>query len=228
MSTSRTFLEIRRLLPPLLLATTVGGCAALSPAPQGKLFEREGVSMITVPSNSRETYFSDPTSRERHCRAPSPDVSITASEGVSLSALRQGVSEDASKGALSLGGRDPAVLITRELMYRACEASNNLNLGADESLKFYRDVMDVIAKISASQTGTGTAAASASASDARVQAPPPRAASKPSAAGDASNSSSSASGDDSDSNSSASGDDSNSSDEDQSSGNSQPKNDDDF
>ena len=60
----------------LLLLT---GCTALPPQPEGKLFERNGVSMVVVPANSRETYFSDPKSPERHCRAPSPDFSVTAS-----------------------------------------------------------------------------------------------------------------------------------------------------
>lgn len=156
----------------------LSGCGAIKPPPEGKLFERGGVSMIVIPGGSRETYFSDPSSLERHCRAPSPDVSLTASEGVALNVPSPagkgvGLNEDASTGALGLGGRSPAVLISRELLYRACELSNNLNLPPDQALKLFRDAMDVIVKLSNSQTGGGTPAVAAPATDTRVQAPQP-------------------------------------------------------
>lgn len=163
-----------------IAATTLAliGCAGIPAEPHGKLFERNGVSMVVIPGSSRETYFSDPKSMERHCRAPSPDLSLTASEGVSLNApsltgTRGGVSEDESVGALSLGGRSPAVLISRELLYRACELSNNLNLPADQSLKLFREVMATITRISATQSSRGTASMAAKPLDPRVQVPLP-------------------------------------------------------
>lgn len=163
-------------IPAIGAALALSGCAALMPAPDGKIFERGGVSMVVVPSGSRETYFSDPKSLERHCRAPSPDVSLTSSEGVSFNVPSPvgggvGVGEDASTGALGLGGRSPAVLISRELLYRACELANNLNLPREQSLKLFQDVLAVIVKIAAAQTGTGTAAVASTPNDPRVQAP---------------------------------------------------------
>lgn len=155
------------------------GCASIPSAPQGQLFERGGVSMVVIPGNSRETYFSDPKSMERHCRAPSPDVSLTASEGVSLNVPSltgkggSGVTEDASMGALSLGGRSPAVLISRELLYRACEITNNLNLPPDQALKLFQEVMAAIVKISVVQNSAGTASVAARPVDPRVQVPLP-------------------------------------------------------
>lgn len=159
-------------------ALALSGCAAISPPPQGTLFEREGVSMVVIPGGSRETYFSDAKSLERHCRAPSPDVSVTASEGVSfsmpsLTGKGIGLNEDASSGSLSLGGRNPAVLITRELLYRSCELSNNLNLPSDQALSLFRDTMEAIVRISAGQTGRGTTPVSASPMDTRIQTPSP-------------------------------------------------------
>lgn len=163
------------------LALGLSGCAAISPPPQGTLFERDGVSMVVIPGGSRETYFSDAKSMERHCRAPSPDVSVTASEGVSfsmpsLTGKGMGLNEDASSGSLSLGGRNPAVLITRELLYRACELSNNLNLPSDQALSLFRDTMDAIVRVSAGQTSRGTTSVSAPPMDTRVQASIPAAA----------------------------------------------------
>lgn len=170
-------LNVKRAIPAMAAALALSGCAVLQPpVPEGKVFERGGVSMVVVPGGSRETYFSDPKSLERHCRAPSPDVSLTSSEGVSLNmpslaGKGVGVGEDASTGALGLGGRSPAVLISRELLYRACELANNLNLPRDQSLKLFQDVMAVIVKVSAAQTGAGTAAAASVPNDPRVQAP---------------------------------------------------------
>jgi hypothetical protein len=163
-------------IPAIGAALALSGCAALKPPPEGKLFERGGVSMVVVPSESRETYFSDPKSLERHCRAPSPDVSLTSSEGVSINVPSPagkgvGIGEDASTAALGLGGRSPAVLISRELLYRACELSNNLNLSRDQSLKLFQDVLAAIVKISTAQTGAGTAAVASVPSDPRIQAP---------------------------------------------------------
>lgn len=163
-------------IPAIGAALALSGCAALKPAPEGKVFERGGISMVVVPSGSRETYFSDPRSLERHCRAPSPDVSLTSSEGVSFqlpspAGRGVGVGEDVSAGALSLGGRSPSVLISRELLYRACELSSNLNLPREQSLKLFQDVLAVIVKIAAEQTGSGTAAVTSTPNDPRVQAP---------------------------------------------------------
>lgn len=173
---NRSSLAGKFAIPAIGAALALSGCAALKPAPEGKVFERDGVSMVVVPSGSRETYFSDPRSMERHCRAPSPDVSLTSSEGVSFqlpspAGKGVGVGEDVSAGALGLGGRSPSVLISRELLYRACELSNNLNLPREQSLKLFQDVLTVIVKIAAEQTGAGTAAVSSTPNDPRVQAP---------------------------------------------------------
>jgi hypothetical protein len=164
-------------VPAIGAALVLSGCAALKPpTTESKIFERDGISMVVVPSNSRETYFSDPKSMERHCRAPSPDVSLTSSEGVSINVPSPagggvGLGEDTSTGALGLGGRSPAVLISRELLYRACELSNNLNLPRDQALKLFQDILAVIVKISTTQTGSGTAAVASATYDPRVQAP---------------------------------------------------------
>lgn len=136
------------------------GCSSIASGPTGELFERRGVSMIVVPENTRETYFNDVGSAERHCRSPSSDVSVTASEGLSLSlpaTAGSGVSETGGTGAVALGGRSPSVLIARELMYRACELTSNLDLPFETTMRVYERFLVSIEKIVASQTGSGTA-----------------------------------------------------------------------
>ena len=43
------------------------------------------------------------------------------------------IGDQESIGSMTMGGRSPAVLITSELLYRACEFSNNFNLDKDEA-----------------------------------------------------------------------------------------------
>lgn len=194
-----------RVVGFLIATSMLGGCGVMPQSQfEGKLFERAGVSMVVAPADARETYFSDVKSLERHCRAPSPDVSVTASEGFGfslplpkLTGAEPDVGADEQQGALSLGGRDPAVLIARELMYRACELSNNLNLSAADTLKVYERFLQSIEKIAAVQTGAGVSSLAATAGDSRVTLP--GAAPKPDASSSADSKSSDAdgSGDDS-------------------------------
>ncbi len=108
-----------------LLLGLLSSCASMGLPKEGTIFERKGVSVLLIAPEMRDVYFNDPSSLERHCRAPGPDVSIESSSGVSLGVSIAGdadkISDGSSQAGLALGGRNPAVLITRELMYRACE-----------------------------------------------------------------------------------------------------------
>jgi len=147
----------------------LSGCAGITPEPEkeGKIYERDGVSTLLIPSDTREVYFKDSRSFERHCRAPGPDVSIQSSSGISLGASIIGKSEELSdtsgQSGLALGGRDPAVLLTRELMYRACELASNLNANKKTTLYIYNRFLKTVEKSIKMQQIVGTASASASA-----------------------------------------------------------------
>ncbi len=137
---------------------------------EGVLFERDGVTTILLPSDTREAYFKDPQSFERHCRAPGPDVSIQSSSGISLGASIIGKSEEISdtsgQTGLALGGRDPAVLLTRELMYRACELVSNLNADKKTTIDIYNRFLTTVEKAIKMQQLVGTATASSTAKSA--------------------------------------------------------------
>lgn len=148
----------------VVAAVALGGCAALAPPPSGTLFERGGVSVLAIPDTVRETYFNDPQSAERHCRAPSADSVVAATDSISLdaptaaaaAASAHAISLGASNSALALGGRNPAVLIARELLYRACELTSNLDLPPDKTLAVYERFLLAIERISEKQTGAGS------------------------------------------------------------------------
>ena len=157
------------------------GCLSL-PTELGKdkYIDRGGIDAILTSSDRQMLVMKDGSSKERFCLAPGPDYSVTASRGVSLGMGMGGpvgpkgeetVGGDASRGALSLGGRNPEVLIARALMYRACEMVMNLNADQDTAIKIYTRFLEAIEKISKFQTGTGTASVVATPADARLQSP---------------------------------------------------------
>lgn len=152
---------IYSILAPLIIS----GCAGITPEPktEGKIYERDGVSTLLMPADTREVYFKDSRSLERHCRAPGPDVSIESSSGISLGASFIGKTEELSdtngQSGLALGGRDPAVLLTRELMYRACELTSNLNANQKTTLYIYNRFLRTVEKSIKMQQMVGTASA---------------------------------------------------------------------
>lgn len=154
----------------LSLAACATG-SAVSRSTEGKLFERQGVDVVLTPADTQSVYFKDLGSRERYCRSPQPDTASTFSEGISLAnplSGGRGVGEDASRGALSLGGRNPGVLISRELLYRACELSLNLNADTALTFKIYERFLRSLEEITKNQTGTGVAAKAGTAGDTRI------------------------------------------------------------
>ena len=157
-----------------LLAALLSGCAGyanVQPISQTKV---GGFDVLTRSPERHLVMFQTPDDIERFCMSPTPDAVGTASEGVKLCTLvptgsEESVGEDASRGALSLGGRAPSVLITRELMYRACELSMNIKANPELTLEIYRDTVKALTEIIASQHGQGAKALAAQASDPRLQ-----------------------------------------------------------
>lgn len=152
----------------LLLSACSGGFLGSAPATQ--LFKRDGIDIISESASRRETFFKDRNTTERFCRAPGPDFAVTASEGVSIAVPGgQSVGEDAGKGALGLGGRNPEVLLAREMLFRACELSLNINADPKTTRDIYERFLQSIEKIATSQTGTGSSGVAATAPDSKTK-----------------------------------------------------------
>ena len=151
----------------LAVAPLMAGCGTLfGKTDQGHdLYDRQGLDVLVEDASRKTTVFKDKDSLERFCRSPNPDFASGQTSAVSLG-LGNGPSIGSSSGAMidSLGGRSPALLITRELMYRACELALNLNANTDLSKEIYWRFLGTIELAIKAQTGTGVQGSSVSTS----------------------------------------------------------------
>jgi hypothetical protein len=134
----------------LLSALLLVGCAGFSPKGEMTGFKKEGV-LYSNPSLN-ETLVRDPKNHKKICMGRGADAAFEMSESASfaLSLVSIGntkgdsVGETDNVGEEEMMGRTPAVLLARELFYRACEFTNNAQLDQKESLKIFNSVLNVI------------------------------------------------------------------------------------
>jgi hypothetical protein len=139
------------------LLLLLNGCATGPDQPF--VSEVQGIRVISHTTDLQSAFMKDRGSIEAICASRQGDVADTKSVGfgMNVSAVGQndGVEEGSATGAVSLGGRSSTVLITRELMYRACELSMNLNLDKEEAINVYTQFLSAIVQISQSQMVQG-------------------------------------------------------------------------
>ena len=153
----------RCCLVPLCLVVSLllAGCGTLAKlvgndSKGHDLYDRNGLDVLVEDASRKTTIIKDKGSLERFCRSPNPDFATGDSNAVSLG-LGRGPSIGTSSGAMidSLGGRSPALLITRELMYRACELALNLDADAALAKEIYWRFLGTVELAFKTQTGTG-------------------------------------------------------------------------
>lgn len=144
----------------LMSGLLTSGCSTMAPGSQVKqVVERNGVDVELIPASYREVYFSPATSDERHCRAPDPDFTVQQSDQLNVSLPTNGgesIGGGENQTGLSLGGRTPTVLITRELMYRACELAANINADSETARSIYADFLKAIQTIAQGSSSVGS------------------------------------------------------------------------
>lgn len=107
-----------------------------------QLVDRNGVDMIAAPAGHVSMAIKDATSAERICGGRMPDAIMDSSMALSLPI--KGVGVGSSNTDLALGGRNPQVLIIRELLYRLCEITLNSNLPPNEVVGLYKDTLPMV------------------------------------------------------------------------------------
>ena len=168
------------LLSLALLPMFFAMSACTTFAPQGKLIERDGISILETPPYMKVAILKKHGNQDRICAPRSLDFAETQSTGGDFgftnskfnSSSSDGIGEKSTQGALSLGGRNPAVLILREMTYRACEMAMNTNADEKQTLEIYTRFLNIAQKMIITQQGSGTAVLGVSASQVTMQNAP--------------------------------------------------------
>lgn len=142
------------------LGTTICGCQSWLSRENTKQ-TAQGVSVVHSRSSDQFSYIKQDQALARFCTETDTDVESTSSSGISLGVSGESIGDEHTKGAVTLGGRDPTVLITRELMFRACELILNTNAKAPNAVKIYANTLDALYEIIKIHKGAGTASVSA-------------------------------------------------------------------
>lgn len=154
---SRAKLRRRVLRTTVLAAASLGlmllqGCS--TPQRQAKILQvNPTVQAITYPSDVRGAYVIQRPDGVRVCAEPAPDVALdslqklTAELSAKLAPTEEGkakVSSELSAKVVQLAGRSELLLLARELLYRACELSNNAHVDDETVIKLYDRVARLV------------------------------------------------------------------------------------
>jgi len=136
-----------------LVGVTLGGCStSFTPGASFTSLSKPGV-IHSSPSLS-ESISKKKSSDNVICLGRGADTAfeIDDSSNLSISLVHTGKTEkdagglNAFAGEEEMSGRTPSVLITRELMYRACELATNFNLTKQEATTVYLKTLNVVSK----------------------------------------------------------------------------------
>lgn len=118
----------------------LGGCANID------VHHREAGSLssdLTLVGPSSQPIVRNPDGTL--CYGPQPDSSIDESAGGALKWFSFGDNSD----ELPLGGRNPNVLVTRDVLFQSCLAETRLKLDREERIELFYKTLDVIQGINA-------------------------------------------------------------------------------
>jgi hypothetical protein len=100
-----------------------------------------GLQVLTVPEGQRVMLIKSPEDVERVCSPRESDEGMSVSEGLSLDLAGAGegvgMGESVGERAVPLSHPTALVLLARELLFRACELSLNLDADAEETRDIY-------------------------------------------------------------------------------------------
>ncbi len=141
----------------LAILAVLSGCSAQSRFGVRQI-DRDGVDTIITSNEAKVTYIKQHGHVDRFCAYRESDVETADSQGVVLGIGSESIGEDSNTNAVALGGRSPAVLLARELMYRACELTMNLNTDEAKTIEVYRMFLDYASGMVKSERDVGSSA----------------------------------------------------------------------
>ena len=132
------------------------GCAANPFEDRVHVVSAGGLDVITYNSELDVAIQRTSSADGRYCLSPRTDAVPLQSVGLALSERQIGGSDASGDGAATLGGRSPAVLITREVMYRTCQFSLNNDMTPAQALSLYQRALSTVQAIAAAENQPGT------------------------------------------------------------------------
>jgi hypothetical protein len=125
------------------------------------LYDKSGVDVIASDASQTVSYIKEGASKDQLCAGTGSDFAAYSNKGFSFGGKENvGLTDD--HGVAGFGGRTAMVLITREMMFRACELSLNTNSNRAESIEIYKLFLDAVTRIAQDSQPNGTSASSAS------------------------------------------------------------------
>ncbi|WMN60355.1 hypothetical protein NI389_02780 [Pseudoalteromonas xiamenensis] len=131
---------------PIILGLTLAGCSSMEyPVPLKTTLDNNHI--LTTTSGQGQIYVLTPESNYYLCSLPQPDSAFDQKDDgdLTISLINtqgEGSDIDESSEEVELAGRTPAVLLTRELFFRACEFSSNYKLTKEEAKLIYMKTLE--------------------------------------------------------------------------------------
>jgi hypothetical protein len=136
------------------------GCSSMY-QPEPDISDLDGSHVVTITGALSQSFVRDGKSSLIICSQPMPDAAFDETEGGSVAMTIPGMgsesgNETEGSNDVEMAGRTPAVLITREMFFRACEFSSNFNLSPEDATKVYLQTLDTVSKGWAAEAGNTT------------------------------------------------------------------------
>lgn len=144
---------------PIAKVAAVAGATFLLSAcadlyePSPKMSSLNSDHAISNSASMRSTFVFNSNGKPRFCSEPQPDAGFSQHQKGDFSLSLVDASSDKDDGKVDesdgsieteFAGREPSLLLTRELMYRLCEFTNNNELSADQAVDLYKQSLDII------------------------------------------------------------------------------------
>jgi hypothetical protein len=142
---------VNRLSLAAMLVSALASCSSMSGADKEKVMvERpNGTDIVLIPENFVASYITSGANNERNCLAPAPDVADSSADSLKLGdAAGDTVGFTHGVTATGLGQLSANLQLAREMLYRACELTSNLNTDLEDTKTIYNSFLKVIVDIS--------------------------------------------------------------------------------
>jgi hypothetical protein len=144
----------------LVISLALFACGSnYQPVPEH--FKIEAESSIAVTAGIAQTFIRSKASNYLLCTQSMPDAAYDQGDDADISYSLVDASSDQISGQddsneVEMAGRTPALLIAREMFYRACEFSGNYNLNKQEALSLYQTTLKTIGNVWATEAQNTT------------------------------------------------------------------------